>query len=153
MQHSRRIRSVNDLTTKVEHLTVNINFTRRLVAGGGVSPRERLQPFDPFREEVVRLAEPGKVLTHDVPSAVPARPILSSLQDPECRCQLQVRLADSANWGGRGLRTFVPDTCPFRLLRRSRSGLRARLVRGRDQRFDGEGAWTVASVHRYLADS
>jgi hypothetical protein len=71
LQHSRRIRAVNDLTTKVEHFTVNINFTRRLVAGGGVSPWERLQPFDPFREEVVRLAEAGNVLTRDVPSGAP----------------------------------------------------------------------------------
>ncbi len=39
MQHSRRIRAVNDLTTKVEHFTVNINFTRRLVAGGALGVR------------------------------------------------------------------------------------------------------------------
>jgi hypothetical protein len=105
LQHSRRIRAVNDLTTKVEHFTVNINFTRRLVAGGGVSPWERLQPFDPFREEVVRLAEAGNVLTRDVPSGAPRarNPVVSSLQDPEYRCPLQVTLADSANWGGRGL--------------------------------------------------
>jgi hypothetical protein len=86
LQHSRRIRAVNDLTTKVEHFTVNINFTRRLVAGGGVSPRERLQPFDPFREEVVRLAEAGNVLTPDVPSGAPARTpfTLSSSLSTQC---------------------------------------------------------------------
>src|ERR1700730_1168688 len=54
---------------------------------------------------------------------MPIAPLVT--QDPEYRCPLQVRLADSANWGGRGLRPFVPETCPFRLLPRSRSGLRA----------------------------